>query len=285
MKNKNKLKKKHIVLICIISIILVIGLWIFFTNTNITTSHISIQNDTIPSEFRNFKIAQVSDLHNHQWKDKLIDRLLDEKPNMIVITGDLVDSSHTDFDIAMEFINKALKIAPIYYVTGNHEAWLDNYSELEKRLTDAGVNMMDDKSQWIKKGDAKINLVGVKDPDFEERATFDGIQEAIVTTKLQPLLNKDYYNIVLCHRPEHFECYVDLHADLVITGHAHGGQFRIPFAGGLIAPNQGLFPKYTEGLYSKNGTDMVVSRGLGNSIIPVRINNTPELVIITLKDN
>lgn len=285
MKKIQSLKKKHIVLICVLLVVLAIGVWIFWTNTNIIVSHISIKNEKIPKEFENFKIAQVSDLHNHQWGNKLIDRLEKERPNIIVITGDLVDSSHTDFDIAMEFINKSLKIAPIYYVTGNHEAWLQNYNELQKRLEDAGVNMMDDRNEWLEKGDAKINLIGIKDPDFVERSSFDYIEESIVMTKLEPLLNKDFYNIVLCHRPEVFESYVSLNVDLVITGHAHGGQFRIPFVGGLIAPNQGFFPKYTKGLYSKDKTDMVVSRGLGNSIIPVRINNTPELVVITLKDN
>lgn len=201
---------------------------------------------------------------------------------MIAITGDFVDSSHTDFDVAMDFIEQAEGIAPIYYVTGNHEAWLTNYSELERRLIAAGVHMMDDTSEWIEKDGEKINLIGIQDPDFVERGTFGGIQESIVTAKLEPLLNEDYYNIVLCHRPELFEGYVAAGADLVLTGHAHGGQVRIPFVGGLIAPNQGLFPNYTEGVYHENNCDMVVSRGLGNSIIPIRINNMPELVIVTL---
>ena len=109
-----------------------------------------------------------------------------------------------------------------------------------------------------------------------------GIQGAIVETKMEPLLDKKMYNIVLCHRPVLFDNYVALGADLVLAGHAHGGQISIPFIGGLIAPNQGFFPKYTECVYHKEKTDMVVSRGLGNSIIPVRINNTPELLIVTL---
>lgn len=264
-------------------VILLLCGWIAWTNLNITTTRLTIKNETLPAEFTGYKIAEIADLHNHEWGNKLLDRLEQEQPDMIAITGDLVDSSHTDFDTAMNFIEQAKKIAPIYYVTGNHEAWLGNYPELERRLAAAGVHMMDDRSEWIEKNGAKINLIGVQDPDFVERDTFEGIQKAVVTSKLKPLLKADAFNIVLCHRPELFEGYVEAGADLVLTGHAHGGQVRIPFVGGLVAPNQGFLPDYTEGVYHKNGTDMVVSRGLGNSIIPVRINNMPELVIVTLE--
>lgn len=274
--------KRRNVFVVIAIILAVIFFWVFWTNTHFTTTHLNIANDKIPEDFYGFKIAAVSDLHNHDWNGKLTEQLRKEAPDIIVVTGDFVDSSHTDFDVAMEFINEAIGIAPIYYVTGNHEAWLDNYDDLSKRLHDAGVHMMDDNCELIKKGNSGINIVGVQDPDFVERATMGGIQGSIVETKLQPLLNKEVYNIVLCHRPELFDNYVALGADLVLTGHAHGGQIRIPFIGGLIAPNQGFFPKYTEGIYHKENTDMIVSRGLGNSVIPVRINNTPELVIVTL---
>lgn len=264
-------------------VILLLCGWIAWTNLNITTTRLTIKNETLPAEFMGYKIAEIADLHNHEWGNKLLDRLEQEQPDMIAITGDLVDSSHTDFNTAMNFIEQAKKIAPIYYVTGNREAWLGNYPELERRLTAAGVHMMDDRSEWIEKNGAKINLIGVQDPDFVERDTFEGIQKAVVTSKLEPLLKADAFNIVLCHRPELFDGYVEAGADLVLTGHAHGGQVRIPFVGGLVAPNQGFLPDYTEGVYHKNGTDMVVSRGLGNSIIPVRINNMPELVIVTLE--
>ncbi len=276
-----KTSRKYIALIAAV-IFAAVAVWVIWTNINIMTSHITIENDKIPSEFKDFKIAQVSDLHNRKWGDKLIKRLESESPDIIVVTGDLVDSSHTDLDAAMEFIDRALKLAPVYYVTGNHEAWLDAYGVLKDMLTASGVHMMDDRSEWIEKEGARINLAGVQDPDLVERASFEGIQEAIVASELEPLLSKEYYNVVLCHRPELFEVYVKSGAELVITGHAHGGQVRLPFIGGLVAPDQGLFPKYTEGVYNRGDTDMVVSRGLGNSVIPVRVNNMPELVIITL---
>lgn len=258
------------------------GIWITETNTNITITQYSIHNPKIPAAFHGFKIAQVSDFHNQQWGDKLIGLMEGEKPDIIVVTGDLVDSSHTDFGIAMDFINSALKIAPVYYVPGNHEARLNRYDTLKKQLMDSGVHVLENQREWIVKKEAKINLVGIEDPDFFERSSFDDMQKSVSTT-LQSLLDTNSYNIVLCHRPELFTEYVNAQANLVLTGHAHGGQIRIPFIGGLIAPDQGFFPKFTEGIHSQGATNMIISRGLGNSILPIRINNTPELVVISLQ--
>ena len=256
--------------------------WVGWTNKNITTTTLEIENEKIPTEFDGFKIAHVSDLHNHQWGKKLIEKIRIENPNLIAITGDLVDSRKPDFDIALQFIKDANKIAPIYYVTGNHEARLEDYHLLKERLEKASVNMIDDQSVFIEKGTNKIQFLGIQDPDFVERASGGSIQSEIVRVKMSELLDKDYFTVVLSHRPEHFEQYVNAGAGLVMTGHAHGGQVRMPFIGGLVAPHQGIFPKYTAGVYKEQNTAMVVSRGLGNSIIPVRINNMPELVIIEL---
>ena len=105
-----------------------------------------------------------------------------------------------------------------------------------------------------------------------------------MNTKLEELhTEQDRFTILLSHRPELFETYVDHDLDLVLSGHAHGGQFRLPFVGGLVAPNQGFFPEYDAGLYSMNHTNMIVSRGIGNSILPFRFNNRPEVIIIELK--
>ena len=130
-------------------------LWIGWTNFNITTTNIEIKNKKIPSEFDGFKIAHVSDLHNHQWGDKLIEKIRVEKPDLIAITGDLVDSRRTDIDIALEFIEESNKLAPIYYVTGNHEARLEDYSILKEKLEKTNVNMMDDQTLFIENGNNK----------------------------------------------------------------------------------------------------------------------------------
>lgn len=279
-----KLDKRNIIIIIISILLITLGIWIYLTNTNITTTKLTIKNEKIPKDFNNYKIVEIADLHNKDWKDKLISKIEKEKPNIITITGDFIDSEHTNFEIALEFINKAKYIAPIYYVTGNHEAWIDNYEELKKLLIEAGVHVLENESIFLNKNNSNINLVGLQDPDFIEKTNIKGVQDDIINKKLWSLLDSECYNIVLCHRPELFETYVSLNVDLALTGHVHGGQIRIPFVGGLIAPNQGFFPKYAEGIYHKNNTDMVVSRGLGNSILPIRINNMPELVVIELQN-
>lgn len=275
-------KRRNFVYISI-AFVLVIAFWIGWTNFNITRTRIEVENEKIPAEFDGFKIAHISDLHNYDWGVKLMDKIKKEKPDIIAITGDLVDSSKTDFDIALKFIQEAKQIAPVYYVTGNHEAWLEDYTVLKEKLEKENVNMMDDQTLFIEKANNKIQILGIQDPDFVEAGAMNYIQGEIIRSKTNELVDKTYFNILLSHRPEHFAQYVDSGADLVLTGHAHGGQFRLPFLGGLVAPNQGFFPKYTAGLYQENSTHMVVSRGLGNSIISLRLNNMPELIIIELK--
>lgn len=257
--------------------------WVVWTNKNIKTTTLKIENENIPAEFDGFKIAHVSDLHNHLWGEKLIKKINIENPDIIAITGDLVDSRKPDFEIALQFIEEVSKIAPVYYVTGNHEARLEEYNYFKKQLENARVNMMDDQSSFIEKGTDKIQILGIQDPDFIKPMNVGGIQSEIVRGKMNELLDPNYFTVMLSHRPEHFAQYVNADVGLVMTGHAHGGQVRIPFIGSLVAPHQGILPKYTTGVYKEQNTAMVVSRGLGNSIIPIRINNMPELVIIELQ--
>ena len=158
-------------------------------------------------------------------------------------------------------------------MSGNHEAWSSSYQTLISALEDAQVTILNNEAVQIKRGEEYISLLGVSDPTFG--TDVDEVLKAHEVTTFQ---------ILLSHRPELFEMYVNRSMDLVFSGHAHGGQFRLPFVGnGLVAPNQGLFPKYSEGLHIKKDTTMVVSRGLGNSIVPLRLFNQPEIVCATLR--
>jgi len=247
---------------------------------------VTVTAGRIPAAFSGFRIAQVSDLHNAEFGEnnvRLLELLSESRPDIIVITGDLVDSGHTDIDIAISFVEEAARIAPVYYVTGNHEARLSQYDRLRNGLEAAGVSMLEDRAVELERDGEKITLVGLSDPDFTVRSDIFGEVPAMVSTKLESLADTESsYTILLSHRPELFESYASSGIDLVLSGHAHGGQFRLPFIGGLVAPNQGLFPKYDAGVYMESSTQMVVSRGIGNSIIPVRFNNRPEIVIVEL---
>ena len=279
-------KKKRIIVLAVAAILLfALIIWIAWGNKALELNSYTIASNKLPDSFNGFRIAQVSDLHNAEMgkdNEKLISMLVEAAPDIIVITGDIIDSRNTNVDVALDFAEQAVKIAPCYYVTGNHEARVDEYSNLKDGLTELGVIVLEDaKTEIVCLGES-IVLVGVTDPSFETDYLF-GDDETVMQSKLKELINEeDGYVVFLSHRPELFATYVKNKVDLVFSGHAHGGQFRLPFVGGIVAPNQGVFPKYDAGIYSEGDTNMVVSRGVGNSIIPFRVNNRPEVILIEL---
>ena len=281
---KEKRRKCLILLLAVIGIVLII--WTLWGNTALQVNEITVTSDRIPPAFSGFRIAQVSDLHNAEFGEgnaELLQMLSECGPDIIVITGDLVDSSRTDIDVALAFAGEAAKIAPTYYVTGNHEVAISQYDLLKAGLETAGVIVLEDEAISLEYQGESIMLIGLSDPDATIKGDLFGEVPAMVSTKLRNLMDGDSgYTVLLSHRPELFETYVSSGVDLVLSGHAHGGQFRLPFVGGLIAPNQGLFPKYDAELYAGGDTNMVVSRGIGNSIIPIRFHNRPEIVVVEL---
>ncbi len=271
--------KKLVAWIAVLIILALLVIWIIWGNSALMVSETVICSEKIPENFSGFRIAQISDLHNAQFGDnnkKLIKTLKDTKPDIIVITGDIVDSQKTDIDIAVEFAKESVGIAPTYYVTGNHEANISNkeFEKLRTGLLEAGVTVLENESVIIEHNGSFIKIAGVND------YFFNGNFEQNIMNLTE---EKNIYTVLLSHRPEYFDLYVKSGADLVFSGHAHGGQFRIPFVGGIVAPGQGVFPKYDGGKYTRDKTEMIVSRGLGNSIIPFRINNRPEIVVAELK--
>lgn len=284
---KKRLSKKALISVCtLIAVLLVLIIWTIWGNTALMVSTVTVSSNRIPAAFNGFRIAQVSDLHNAVFGEnnaELLQILSECKPNIIVVTGDLVDAEHTDIDVALDFAKEAAQIAGTYYVTGNHEGSLSQYDELKTGLESMGVVVLEDASMQLEYNGEKVTLIGLSDPSFTLKGNMLGEVPAMVDTKLRGLIgDKDDYTILLSHRPELFETYVNCGVDLVLSGHAHGGQFRLPFIGGLVAPNQGLFPKYDAGLDTKGDTNMIVCRGLGNSIIPIRFNNRPEIVLLEL---
>ena len=278
--------KKKIIIGIIAAIFLALVSWTIWGNTALELNCCTVTGEELPEAFDGFRIAHVSDLHNTelgQNNEKLIAILRDARPDIIVITGDLIDSRNTDIAVALEFAEQAMQIAPCYYVTGNHEARISSYPKLKEGLTDLGVFVLEDARLEITRSGESIVLMGVDDPSFEEDYLF-GDAETLMENKLTELMDEeDGYTILLSHRPELFEIYADSGVNLILSGHAHGGQFRLPFVGGLVAPNQGVFPEYDAGQYTDDHTCMIVSRGVGKSIIPFRFNNRPEVILLELK--
>ena len=282
MKNWNKRQWLFTAAICLI----LITIWVVRGNTQIGLTEYIVTSSKVPESFTCFEIAQISDLHNAELGEensKLLELLYEVEPHIIVLTGDLIDSRQTDIEIALDFAGKAAQIAPVYYVSGNHEARVPEYEELKMGLTEAGVTVLENQKVQITRDGESITLMGIQDPSFRTDYLF-GDAESISRQAISELQNEsEDFTVLLSHRPELFELYVDTGVDLVFSGHAHGGQFRLPFIGGLVAPNQGFFPKYDAGRFDEGNTTMIVSRGVGNSIIPFRINNSPEIVVVELK--
>lgn len=282
---KKMTKRKTVILVACIALIALI-VWTLWGNSALEVNTYTIASNRLPESFSGFRIAQVSDLHNTEMgggNEKLLAILRGSEPDIIVITGDMVDSYHTDIDIALRFSEAAMEIAPCYYVTGNHEARISEYDDLKAGLEAAGVIFLENKRIELEQEGEVIALLGVCDPSFQTDYLF-GDSASVISGTLQELTAADdAYTILLSHRPELFDTYVKSGVDLVFSGHAHGGQFRLPFVGGLVAPNQGLFPEYDAGLFTEGNTTMVVSKGVGNSIIPVRFNNRPEIIVVVLE--
>lgn len=276
--------KKPLFIIVAAAVISAMILWIWHHNTTVTSTNYAVSSGNLPESFDGFTIVQVSDLHNDVFGQNncdLISAIDDVSPDIIVLTGDIMDSYDTDLDVACEFIDGIIDIAPVYYTTGNHEYRFPlTYEKFEQHMISAGVAVIRNKSAEIELNGEKITISGAEDPDFSGIKDF---KDTLFFSDRLSNLKAEGFTLLLSHRPDIFETYCDIGFDLVLTGHAHGGQFRLPVLGGVLAPQQGLFPDYTEGVWKADSTTMIISRGLGNSVFPFRINNPPELVVVTLE--
>ena len=277
--------KRLLVVVFVLTFWVAFIVWVMCGNTMLEVNEYVIESARLPKAFSGYRIAQVSDLHNAELgKDnaELLTKLEGVGADAIVLTGDLVDSRRTDVNVALRFAEAAVKIAPTYYVTGNHEERIGEYARLKEGLLACGVTVLENEAVTVKRDGAQIRFIGLKDPACVGEWD-DGAEGAYIETQLALFEWGAEYTVLLSHRPEHFTAYTEVGADLTFSGHAHGGQFRLPWIGGVFAPDQGFFPKYDAGLYEAGQTKMLVSRGIGNSLFPFRVNNNPEIVVAELK--
>lgn len=265
----------------------VFAVYVIYGNTAVTVSRYDISSEKIPPGFDGFCIVQISDLHNSKNSVKtesLISKAASAKPDIILLTGDMIDSYFPDVSAAMSVIKRLNEIAPVYYIIGNHEARTGQTGTLLRQMHELGISILNDSYAIIRAGDDEIAILGITDP---RSVNIDGdADNASIVSESLSSLGYDYgngmYTILLAHRPELIKSYATFGVDLVFTGHAHGGLVRLPFIGGLYAPHQGLFPDYTVGIYTVADTSMIVNKGVGNSGYSFRINDNPELVVTTL---
>jgi predicted MPP superfamily phosphohydrolase len=266
-------------------IIVFLAFFLYLQNNWIVLTRLDSASEHLPDRFDGFRIVQISDLHS-KWfgreQERLVKVISKAAPDIIVLTGDLVDGRHYDENAALALVKKAAEIAPVYYVTGNHEWWSGKFPELEGKIKAAGAAVLQGDARELSLGGERIYIAGIDDPESAGNYEYEASYMEKKLHATIPQMPSDNYRILLSHRPEAFYQYSSYGVDLVFSGHAHGGQFRLPFIGGLYAPDQGYFPKFTSGIYRDGRTSMVVSRGLGNSVIPLRLFNRPEVVLVTL---
>ena len=283
------MKKKRITAVLLAAAVL--AGFCTWQNNDLTVSRSQVMSGRIPAEFDGYTIVQVSDLHNKEFgrgQRRIMSKLAEQNPDVIVITGDMIDSRNTDVEKALYFAKKAAEVAPCYYVPGNHENRIpEAYEQLKTGLRESGIIILENEAVELERDGKVITLMGVLDPIFnvgktDEAGNILEDERTVMEGQLKNLDSLNRFTILLSHRPEMLDIYAAAGINLVFTGHAHGGQWRLPGLGGIIAPGQGFFPAYTEGAHTAGDTTMYVSRGLGNSLMPIRIFNRPELVVVEL---
>lgn len=270
---------KKIILIFSIFIVLGILSYLMF-NQQLSISKYTITNSNIPSDFDNYKIIQLSDLHYKNFKDhKLSNTIKSEKPNLIVMTGDMIDKNITDYSNTEELFKSISTIAPIYCVSGNHEVASENIKNTMSALYNKyNITELNNQSAQIKKGKSSIILYGLRYTGSKSTVQYNNL----LKDRLDPA-NTECFSILLNHRSDTFDSISEYGYSLVLSGHSHGGIIRIPLLGGLLGNDGTFFPKYDAGAFKKHGSVMIASRGLGKSNWIPRTFNRPDIVSITLK--
>lgn len=280
-----------------IGIFILMYLYIKYNVNTLEVTKYVVENKKVPKEFDGYNIVQISDLHSKLFGEnnkKLIQKIKSLNPDIVVVTGDLIDGENNNYNVALDFMKEISKLYRVYYIIGNHEQkslikkYKDEYKEYFNKLHQIDFVNLDNNKVEIVKGDSNINLYGLTVPYSCYKYLFDNQETTSIDIDfLEEKLGKvdrEQFNILLAHTPFYFDEYEKWGADLTLCGHVHGGIVRLPLVGGLLSPDRKFFPKYDLGEYIKNKSTMIVSKGLGGSKVLIRVNCKPEIVNIKLKN-
>ena len=275
--------------------------YMVYDNNHISISEIVVKSNKVPKDFVGFKILQLSDLHCKEFgknNNRLIKKINKINPDIIIATGDMFSTSLDIDESFYKLCRELVNTYPIYYSLGNHETilrtskmsdkiWVEDYL---KKIKNLGVYLLDNEIITLSRNNENINIYGLTLPMIFYRRRFNKERDEKIELKsgfIENLIGKpklDEFNILLAHNPLNFEAYAKWGSDLIFSGHVHGGAVRFPFIGGLLSPEIAFLPKYKEGFYIKDNSIMIVSRGLGNSSMPIRLFNAPEMVLTILSN-
>jgi len=278
------MKRRHGCLRPLLTLLLLVlaavGFW-YFENDVIVSETYAVSSPALPAAFRGFRVAEISDLHGKSFgegNERLLEAVAGAKPDLIALDGDIADEN-TDVASLAPLLRGLAKIAPTYFVTGNHEWVMDDLPGFFTLLEDCGVKVLRNGYETLSRGGARIAVAGVDDPN----GPADQKTPAQLVGEIRADLGADCYILMLAHRNNALADWASLGVQTVLAGHAHGGVVRLPFLGGLLGVDREFFPKYTAGVYKSGGTSMVVSRGLGVSGLPFRLFNRPDLPLVVLE--
>lgn len=263
--------------------ILLLVLFLDWSNHTLQVESFTYSSQKLPTGFDGCTIVQLSDLHGAEFGEdnsELISAVRNAKPEYIFLTGDLQDRfRETPAEYVVDLCAKLSAIAPTYYITGNHEWALGNVRSLKSAIRETGVTVLTNEFLTLERNGDSILLAGIDDPNgFADQKTPEEL-----AAEVEEAWGNGFW-MLLAHRNNYFpKQYSRLGADLVISGHAHGGMIRLPFTDGLIGTDRNLFPTYTSGFYEENGSALFVSRGIGNSGPSFRLFNRPQVVVLTLE--
>ena len=280
-----------------IGIFILMYLYIKYNVNTLEVTKYVVENKKVPKEFDGYNIVQISDLHSKLFGEnnkKLIQKIKSLNPDIVVVTGDLIDGENNNYNVALDFMKEISKLYRVYYIIGNHEQkslikkYKDEYKDYFNKLHQIDFVNLDNNKVEIVKGDSNINLYGLTVPYSCYKYLFDNQETTSIDIDfLEEKIGKvdrEQFNILLAHTPFYFDEYEKWGADLTLCGHVHGGIVRLPLVGGLLSPDRKFFPKYDLGEYIKNKSTMIVSKGLGGSKVLIRVNCKPEIVNIKLKN-
>ncbi|HAR92074.1 MAG TPA: hypothetical protein DCR28_03095 [Eubacterium sp.] len=268
--------KLKIVFLALVILAIALLSYLTYEHNSVCIKEHKLRNKKIGKKI---KIVHISDVHDRVFgKNNLgiIEKIKKQNPDYIAVTGDVLDNPHSDIKPMVFLMGELSKITKTFYVTGNHDDPItnplaDNFME---EIESKGVIVLNHESKVVN----NISFIGIEDNLLSDKETVNGNLKNIISN-----CPANSYKVLLIHEPQFFDIYVNNKVDLVLTGHTHGGFLRVPFSRyALYAPGQGLFPKYTKGIYKEDGTTMIVNAGLGASVLPIRVNNRPEVVSISI---
>lgn len=275
--HKRRGRKGRVVFIIIL---LIISALLIDSNYRLVTTEYTIPVSGLPAGFNRYRIVQLSDIHASEFGEEnktLISAVKEQEPDIITITGDLIDDVG-QLDTVGPLLRALAAIAPVYYISGNHEWASGDVTNLFSLLEECGVKALRNEFEILTHNGAQVVLAGVDDPN----GPFDMKKPKELAEEIATAAGEDAFVILLAHRNDALERYEDIAADIILCGHAHGGMIRIPFTEGLIGPGLEWFPEYTGGVYDEEDTLLVVSRGIGNHTGYPRFLNNPQVVSVTL---